>query len=107
MILLSVLGVVVFMALQDVFGVGLTISQARGLATYPGLFDAAGDFVSRYGGAISAVAAVNYGILSGSFFLITLAVAATSYFTSNLATGKESRLLPASRIEQMKRRHHG
>lgn len=95
----AITGVCVFMVLQDVFGTGLTISEARALRIFPGIFDGLGDFASRYGGAIGAVTAVHYGVTSWQFLAVTSACAGTSYFTSNAATGKVSAILPKDRME--------
>jgi hypothetical protein len=88
-----------FMFLQDILGVGLTISQARGLRLFPGIFDGLGDFATRYGGAVVAVTAVKFSLWSWQTFLVVAACAMTSFFTSNLATGKESMILPRDRME--------
>ena len=102
MTLLGALGAMcACMMAQDVLGVGLTISQSRGLSFWPGLFDGLGDFANKYGGAIAAVTAVHYGLWSIETLAIVSACAITSFFTSNLATGKESLLLPRSRAEQI------
>lgn len=89
-----------FMFFQDVFGEGLTISSARGLKFFPGAFDGLGDFVNKYGGAIAAVAAVHYGLTSWQLFTIVCACATTSFFTSNMAAAKASKILPLNRMEK-------
>lgn len=99
-LLVAILAVCGFMFLQDVFGTGLSISEPRGLRFFPGFFDGMGDFVGRYGAGVSAVAAVHYGLTSWQFFAITAACAVTSFFTSNAATGKESEILPMTRMEK-------
>ena len=95
----AVVAICAFMFLQDVFGTGLTIAESRALKFFPGFFDGLGDFVNGYGKAISAVTAVHYGLTSIQFFVVTCAVAATSFFTSNAATGKVSAILPKDRLE--------
>ena len=99
-VLYACLAVAGFMFLGDVFGAGLSISEPRGLKFFPGFFDGMGDFVGKYGGGVSAVAAVHYGLTSWEFFAITLTCAITSYLTSNAATAKESLILPKDRLEQ-------
>jgi hypothetical protein len=100
-LIVAVLSICACMFLQDVLGVGLTISQSRGLTFYPGFFDALGDYAGKYGGAIVAVAAVHFGLWSIQTFIIVTACAVTSFFTSNLATGKESMILPKSRADHV------
>lgn len=94
-----------FMFLQDVLGSGLTISQARALRFWPGLFDGLGDFVNRYGVVIAAVTGAHYGLWSWQLLLVTTVTAFVSFFTSNTATGKESKLLPKSRLAQVRGLH--
>jgi hypothetical protein len=89
------------MFFTDILGVGLTISQSRGLKFFPGFFDSLGDYASKYGIAIVAATTVHFGLWSWETFLVITACAMTSFFTSNLATGKESLILPRSRAEQV------
>ena len=101
MILLeSIIAIIVFMFFQDVFGTGLSISEPRGLRFFPGFFDGMGDFVNKYGGAVTAVTAVKYSLWSWQLFLVVLACAVTSFFTSNMATAKESMILPQTAMEK-------
>jgi len=99
-LILPIIAVCALMFLQDCLGVGLTISQARGLEFFPGFFDGLGDFATRYGGAIIAVTAVKFSLWSWQTFVVVAACATTSFFTSNLATGKESMILPKDRLEK-------
>lgn len=103
-ILVPIVAVCGFMFLQDVLGVGLTISQARGLEFFPGFFDGLGDFATKYGAAVVAVTAVKFSLWGWQTLAVVTACAITSFFTSNLATGKESLLLPKSRQEQLRKR---
>lgn len=89
------------MFFQDVLGSGLTISQSRGLAVFPGLFDGLGDFASKYGAAVVAVTAVHFSLWGWQTLTVITACAVTSFFTSNFACGKESIILPASRAEKV------
>jgi hypothetical protein len=91
----------VFMVAQDVLGEGLTISSARGLAFFPGLFDGLGDFATRYGAAIIAVTSVHFGLWSWQTLAVVTSCAITSFFTSNFAAGKESKILPKDRLEKV------
>ena len=100
-VLLALLAACFCMMCSDVLGVGITISQARALIFWPGFFDALGDYANKYGAAIVAVTSVHYGLWSFTTFVVVTACAITSFFTSNLATGKESKLLPMSRAEQL------
>ena len=89
------------MFFQDVLGSGLTISQARGLSFFPGLFDGLGDFASRYGGAAIAYVTIRFGLGSWQTFVVITTCAVTSFFTSNTATQKESLILPKDRFEHV------
>ena len=109
-LLVAVVAICGFMFLQDVLGEGLTISSTRALRFWPGFFDGLGDFPSKYGGAVVAVTAVHFSLWSWQTATVVTACAMTSFFTSNAAAGKESRLLPRSRTEQVRlfhRRHKG
>ena len=99
-LLVAIVAVCAFMMIQDVLGQGLTISTSRNLKFWPGFFDGLGDYANRYGAAVVAVSAVHWGLWSSQTLLIVTACAVTSFFTSNLAAGKESLLLPKSRLEQ-------
>jgi hypothetical protein len=89
------------MALQDVAGTSMMISESRNLRVFPGLFDALGDYVNRYGAAVVAVTAVHFGLWSWATLLVVTACAITSFFTSNFATGKASMILPKDRMEKI------
>ena len=89
----------VFMAAQDFFGTNMTIGEAHGVRFWPGVWDALNDYASRYGGAVTAVGAVKYGLWSWQTALIVTCVAVTSFFTTNETTqlnyqltGKRKRL---------------
>ena len=86
---------------QDVLGSGLTISQSRGLAFFPGFFDGLGDFATRYGGAAIAITTVRFGLGSWQTFVVISACAVTSFFTSNAATCRESLILPKDRLDHV------
>lgn len=93
--------VCICMFFQDVLGSGLTISQSRGLAFFPGFFDGLGDFATRYRGAAIAVTTVRFGLGSWQTFVVISACALTSFFTSNAATGKESLILPKDNLDHV------
>lgn len=100
----AALATIGFMFLQDIFGSSLVVAEARELKFWPGLFDGLGDLVSRYGVVIAAVAAVHFGLWSWQTAVLAGLTAITSFFTSNLAVGKASKLLPKSRLEQLARK---
>ena len=100
-LLVAILVVCGAMFFQDILGSGLTISQSRGLDFWPGLFDGLGDFATRYGGAAIAITTVRFGLGSWQTFVVIAACAMTSFFTSNLATGKESKILPMTNLEKI------
>jgi hypothetical protein len=101
LLLVAVIAICVTMFFQDGLGVGLTISQSRGLKFFPGFFDSLGDYASKYGVAIVAATTVHFGLWSWETFIVITACAITSFFTSNFATGKESLILPKSVAEQV------
>jgi hypothetical protein len=82
---------------QDTFATSLVIAESRNLAQWPGLFDAANDYASRIGGAVTAASTVKHGLGSWETQLLLALTAATSYFTTNRVTGLASRLLPKAR----------
>lgn len=93
LLVLSVLTVVA-MAAQDTFATAMVIAESRNLRVYPGAFDAANDYASRIGSAVTAGSYVKYGLLSYETQLLLGLTALTSYFTTNRVTGLASRLLP-------------
>lgn len=99
-LLIALAAVCGFMVLQDVLGSGLTVSQARDLRTFPGVFDGLGDYANRYGGAVVAVVAVRFGLWSWQNLVVITACAVTSFFASNAATERWSVVLPADREHQ-------
>lgn len=100
-LLTGIVAVCAFMFLQDIFGTSLVIAQSRGLSFWPGLFDALGDYVNRYGSAVVAVTAVHFGLFGWQTLLVVTACAITSFFTSNFATGKASMILPENDMEKI------
>lgn len=97
----AVIAVCGFMFLQDVLGSGLTISQSRGLKFFPGFFDGLGDFPNKYGNAVVAVTAVHFSLWGWQTFVVVTCCSLTSFFTSNAACGKESKILPKDRLDHV------
>ncbi len=85
---------VIAMGCQDTFATALTIAETRNLARWPGRMDAANDYASRIGGAVTAGAYVKHGLWAWETQVLLGLTAITSYFTTNRVTGIASRLLP-------------
>jgi hypothetical protein len=82
------------MWVQDGVGASLTIATSRALRRWPGLFDALGTPLQRYGSAISAVVAVRYGLGSWQLVIVVLATMSADFSATNTITPLAARELP-------------
>lgn len=86
--------VVAAMWLQDNLATFLVIAEGRNLGRWAGVLDAANDYASRYGGAITAGAFVRWGLGNWRTQMLFVASAIASYVATNHATGWAHRFLP-------------
>lgn len=95
-----------FMGGQDIFGASLVIAEGRNLWLWPGLLDAAGDWVNRAGQALTAGAYVKYGLWSLPTQALLAVTMVTSFTVTNTVTPLATILLPKSRKPGRRRRTH-
>lgn len=96
-----------FMGFQDAFGASLVIAEGRNLWLWPGLLDAAGDWVNRAGQALTAGAYVRYGLWSYETQALLAVTMLTSFTVTNTVTPLATAMLPKERKLRPRRRRHG